>query len=214
MSDFEKNDDTMSEALTEEKAAKTENGATMSARKREKIIRSVSAVLFALIFLFAGILGGWFLGVSSVDERARNLAWLVERVEANYYKEVDDDTLYDNLFSALELDKFCSYYNVDEYDSLISESMGQNSGFGVSLIYEDGAVRLYRTVFNSPAERAGLEAGMYIYRFGGTDGTMQQATSDNFYAYLSSHNEVTVEAGYDGSDKKTVTISRAASGGK
>ena len=180
MSESDKNDDTMSEQTETPNAP----AAPVGEERREKIIRSVCAVLFALIFLFAGILTGWFLGVGSVDERARNLAWLVERVEGNYYKEIDDETLYDALFSALELDKFCSYYNADEYDRLVGESEGNNEGFGISLLYEENgdgteSVRVYRTVFNSPAERAGLEAGMYIYRFGTSGADLQAATAEN-----------------------------------
>ncbi len=197
-----------------------QNGGTMSEpselpaesgtpKKRGNALKYVGAVLFAAVFLLAGLLAGWLLGVSSVDERARNLVWLLERVEDNYYREVDDETLYDNLFHALELDKFCTYYNVDEYETLVDESRGQNSGFGVSLIYEGDAVRLYRTVYNSPAERAGLEAGMYLYRYS-DGGVMKDVSSATFYDYLSSVREVTVEAGYSADETKTYTFSRAA----
>lgn len=211
MSELQENDDTMSETFSEEeRAPATQNGAPMSADKREKTLRCVSAILFALIFLLAGILAGWFIGVSSVDERARNLAWLLERAADNYYKEVDDETLYDRVFSALELDKFCSYYNVDEYDRVVSESEGSNEGYGVSVIYDGNAVQIYRTVYNSPAERAGLEAGMYVYRFGPDSGHLTEATSSNFITDLSSMASVTLEAGSKGGEKKLYTVSRAA----
>ncbi len=201
MSESEQNGGTMSEP--------SELPAESGTPKKGNALKYVGAVLLAVVFLLAGLLAGWLIGVSSVDERARNLVWLLERVEENYYKEVDDETLYDNLFQALELDKFCTYYNVDEYEALVDESRGQNSGFGVSLIYEGDVVRLYRTVYNSPAERAGLEAGMYLYRYSDGEG-MKDVSAATFYDFLSSAREVTVEAGFSADEKKTYTISRAA----
>ena len=202
MSEPEKKDDTMSEQTNEESGK--------AAAKREKVIKCVSAVLFALIFLLAGITAGWFIGVSSVDSRARNLAWLLERVKDNYYREVDDEALYESLFESLELDKFCRYYNEDEYDALVRESKGQNSGFGVSLTYEGDAVRIYSTVFNSPAELAGLQSGMTIYRFGDIGGTMQAAKADTFFDSLTGKNSVVLEAGFSSDDVKTYQIARAS----
>lgn len=218
MSENEENGHTMSETQMEEKPAPVaENGAPKPEKLRNRILRCTGAVLFGLIFLFAGIIAGWIMGTGSVDERAKDLAWLVERVEANYYKEIDDDTLYDYLFSALELDRFCTYYNVDEYDRLVSESMGSNEGYGLSLVYEENedgteSVRVYRTVYNSPVERAGLEPGMYIYRFGEGE-TLEAATPDNFYDYLISHDGVTVEAGFSEDKTARYTFSRAAYAG-
>ncbi len=218
MSEFQKNGDTMSDSLAEEQALPpSEKGTSVPAGKgaasgggRGKAFRCVGAILFALIFLLAGIMAGWFIGVNSVDERARNLAWLLERVADNYYKEVDDEELYDRVFSALELDRFCTYYNVDEYDRVVSESHGDNEGYGVSVTYEGDAVRLYRTIYNSPAEKAGLEAGMYIYRFGPDAENLTQATSSNFISEFSSMPSATLEAGFGEGEKALYNLSRAA----
>lgn len=211
MSDSEQNKDTMSEPTEgEPQPAVIEYAPHMSAGKRDKIAKCIAAVLFALIFLFVGIIAGWLIGIGTIDDRARNLVWLLERVEDNYYQEVDDETLYDRLYSALELDKFCTYYNVDEYDRVVDESRGRNKGYGLSIIYEGEDVRVYRTVFNSPAELAGLGAGMYIYRFGENETHLTAADSDNFYEYLTTHDSVTVEAGYSKGDARLLTMTRAA----
>ncbi len=214
MSDPEKNDPTMSEpqggeAVPERGPSAAQNEPSAADKKREKAVRAICAVLFALIFTFVGIIAGWFIGASSVDERARNLAWLVERVEDNYYKEIDDEELYDRLYSALELDKFCTYYNEDEYDRLVSESKGNNEGYGISLVYEGDAVRVYNTVYNSPAERAGLAAGMYIYQYGETESDLSAATRENFYSFLTAHSSVTLKAGHSEESAALISMTRA-----
>ena len=219
MTEIEKNEAPMSEDKgllpTEEHATMSEPAPAedvTSGRKggEDRALRCIGAVLFALIFLLAGLMAGWAIGASSVDERARDLAWLVERVEGNYYREIDDEELYERLFTALELDRFCSYYNEDAYEGVVSESEGNNEGFGISLLYEGDAVRLYCTVYDSPAERAGLETGMYIYRYGEDKDHLETATSENFYAWLTGRDSMTVEAGFSPDETKIYTCSRAA----
>ncbi len=205
MSESEKNEVPMSEPTS---TPSTPSAAEKPKKIRDKVVKFMCAVLLALIFLLAGLIGGWLIGVNSLDDRARSLVWLLERVEANYYREIDDEELYDRLYAALELDKFCTYYNEDEYDSLIRESQGNNSGLGISVIYEGDAVRLYRTVYNSPAERAGLEGGMYLYRYGQDAEHLAEVNSGTFMNGVAALSTVTLEAGFEGGERKLYTVTR------
>ncbi len=181
---------------------------TLSEKKFKRNTR-IMAALLAIIFLAIGFLAGWAIGANTLDGRARDLAWLVEIVEDNYYKEVDDDALYDALFSALELDKFCSYYNEDEYKKLKMESVGQNIGYGISLLADEDVPRVFRTIYNSPVEIAGLESGMYIYRFGASEEELASGTTDELFDFLTENTSCTMEFGYSEEDKRIASVTAA-----
>lgn len=218
MSEPKQNEPTMSESSEQNEPTMSEeteqsgSAASAPAEKKRKVLPILCAILLAVIFLCGGFLGGWYLALGNFDERARDLIWLAERVEENYYLELDDDELYDKLFHALELDKYCSYYNPSAYDRLVDESKGSNEGYGVSLVYEDYA-RVARVVYNSPCERAGMETGMYIYRFGESAETLREGTPEETYAFLTSHDSVVLEFGYADGEKQVGTVARESYAG-
>lgn len=211
MSEYAENAATVSDhaenagGMSEPFGRATPNRASAKTKRRKIWAAILAAVLFSV-----GLLAGWAVGASSVDSRARNLAWLAERVADNYYREVDDDALYEKFFESLQLDQFCTYYTPAEFERLVDESEGRNEGYGVSLIEEDGKILVFRTVYNSPAELAGLEGGMTVYRYGAGEDSLTEGTFDGFYDYLTSHDSCAVEFGYDGGEKRVAVIGRAS----
>lgn len=212
-----KKEDTMSEVggervpamtETEETPAATGKEAPAKAEKKGKRALLVFAALFSAIALLAV---GWVSGYFSIDRRVRSLAEMVETVRRNYYEEVDRDTLYDNLYDGLALDEFCAHYTEEEYAAILAEGEGRNTGYGLSLLGSEARARVYRTVYNSPAERAGLESGMYIFACG-TDGQpLREGGREEILAFLRANDSCVLSVGYreDGSDARTVAFSRA-----
>lgn len=175
-------------------------------RNKRKIVLAVVSVFTALALVAVGWVGGYF----SVDRRARSIAKMVDTVAENYYLDVDKNELYNSLYDTFELDRFCTHYTKEEYEGVLAEGKGNNAGYGISLYSAEEPTRVYRTVGNSPAERAGVERGMYITEFGESESSLRAGDMDETLAFLREKSECVLAVGYekDGSDAKIVSISR------
>lgn len=175
-------------------------------QKTKRALTIVAALLLSLLMFGAGFAGGYY----AVDKRARSLAWMAKTVADNYVDGATEDELYDRMYDALELDRFCTHYTPAEYKTVVAASKGKGSGFGFSVSKLDETTRVYDVTFNSPAERAGLKGGMYILRFGSSEDTLQKGTREEALSYLSGVSSCVLECGYkeDGSDARLLSFSR------
>lgn len=182
-------------------------GASQKTNKGKRALAIGVALLILVVGFLAGFLGGFF----SVDSRLRSLGWMINRVAGNYYQDVDKDDLYDRLFDALELDKFCTHYTPEEYLTVVGESAGNNAGYGISVSALEEDARIYRVVGNSPAELAGLKSGMYILAFGPTEEALETGTRSELMEFLGSHESCALKVGYekDGTGAQVKTVTRA-----
>ena len=191
-----------------------ENHDTMPEREGKKITKGKRALIIgvALLILVMGFAAGWLGAYFSVDSRLRNLGWMIDRVADNYYQDIDKDDLYNSLFKKLELDKFCTYYTREQYQTVVGESNGNNAGYGIGLYAYEADPHVYSVVGNSPFDLAGIRRGMYIHAFGPSEEALQKGTRGELLDYLAAHNSCTLKYGYDkeGSDAKIVTVSRAS----
>lgn len=100
---------------------------------------------------------------STVGENAK-LSSLIQLIKDYYYIDVDDETLqnglYEGLFESLD-DPYSEYYTEDEYDELMSTLSGNYAGIGALLQknIETGEVNITKVYSDTPAEKAGLQAG-------------------------------------------------------
>ena len=129
-------------------------------RPRKKVL----ALALAGVLIVAAFLGGWFGRYASLDPRTRSLLWAIDTANKNFYTDVDEDALYDDLFSALELDPYSRYYTKEEYAAVYAQNGGSYSGWGFSITssQESEAAFIFRVLENSPAQYAGLKKGMDI----------------------------------------------------
>ena len=93
--------------------------------------RRALAVILAVLIVAAAFLAGWLGSAYSRDARLRKLEWMIGTLDEEYYKDVDLDALYDELYDAVVPDRFSYFYTAAEYDRLVAESEGQNEGVGV-----------------------------------------------------------------------------------
>lgn len=94
---------------------------------------------------------------------------IMQQVQANYVEEVDDEVLVrgaiDGMLSAL--DPHSAYLDGSDLERLNTLIDGNYSGLGLSVIMEEGAVKVISPFKGSPADQMGIKAGDYITHLDG-----------------------------------------------
>lgn len=99
-------------------------------------------------------------------DELRNFSDIFARIKSDYVEEVDDKTLLENAIRGMlsGLDPHSTYLNPDEYGELKIGTTGKFGGLGIQVGMEDGFVKVISPIDDTPAFRAGLEAGDLIIR--------------------------------------------------
>lgn len=112
-------------------------------------------------------------GLAAVDSRSGmqfgKLAAIYRLVKDNYVDQVDDDKLLKGAINGMlgSLDPHSSYLDGSGLQRLETMIDGNYSGLGLSVLMEDGAVKVISPFRGSPAEKAGVKAGDYITHLDG-----------------------------------------------
>lgn len=130
-------------------------------------------------------------GIAAVDvDTYRELDQFMdvfERVRAEYVDEVTDEDLMRGAIDGMlsSLDPHSSFLDVRDFDRLRTQTEGEYGGLGLTVAMEDGAVKVIAPFEDTPADRAGIQAGDYITHlddvliFGGTlDEAVEQMRGD------------------------------------
>jgi carboxyl-terminal processing protease len=112
-------------------------------------------------------------GLAQVDARAgpefASLFAAYQRIKASYVEPVEDEVLIrgaiDGMLAAL--DPHSAYLDGSDLQRLETMIDGQYSGLGLSVVMEDGAVKVVSPFRGSPAETAGIKAGDFITHLDG-----------------------------------------------
>ncbi|MFV0644942.1 MAG: S41 family peptidase [Sphingomonadaceae bacterium] len=112
--------------------------------------------------------------VAQVDGRAgpefSRLFAVYQRIKSSYVEPVDDDKLIRGAINGMlgSLDPHSSYLDGSDLERLETMIDGNYSGLGLSVMMDDGAVKIISPFRGSPAEQSGLKAGDYITHLEGT----------------------------------------------
>ncbi|MFP5395577.1 MAG: S41 family peptidase [Alphaproteobacteria bacterium] len=112
-------------------------------------------------------------GLAAVDGRASaqfaKLATVYQLVKLRYVENVDDDKLEEGAIEGMlsSLDPHSSFLSGASMQRLNTMIDGNYSGLGLSVIMDDGAVKVIAPMKGSPAEAAGVKAGDYITHLDG-----------------------------------------------
>lgn len=87
-----------------------------------------------------------------------------ERVRAQYVEEKEDEELIENAINGMltSLDPHSSYLNKKRYEDMQVETKGEFGGLGIEVTMENGLVKVVSPIDDTPAARAGVEAGDLI----------------------------------------------------
>ncbi len=96
----------------------------------------------------------------------RTFAEVFGRIKADYVEGVQDKSLIENAIRGMlsGLDPHSSYLDSEEYRELQVGTKGEFGGLGIEVGQEDGFVKVIAPIDDTPAQRAGLQAGDTIVR--------------------------------------------------
>lgn len=87
-----------------------------------------------------------------------------ERVRAQYVEEKPDQELIENAINGMltSLDPHSAYLNNEKFEDMRVNTRGEFGGLGIEVTMENGLVKVVSPIDDTPAFRAGVEAGDYI----------------------------------------------------
>ena len=94
----------------------------------------------------------------------------LERIRVSYVEEVDDRTLLENAIRGMlsGLDPHSAYIVENEYDALQETTTGEFGGLGIEVGREEGYIKVISPIDDTPADKAGIEAGDLIIQINDT----------------------------------------------
>lgn len=97
-------------------------------------------------------------------DEVRMFTEALERIRMAYVEEVDDRTLLENAIRGMlsGLDPHSAYVVENEFDMLQETTTGEFGGLGIEVGREDGYIKVISPIDDTPADRAGIEAGDLI----------------------------------------------------
>lgn len=93
-----------------------------------------------------------------------------EHIRSAYITEIDDQTLLEHALRGMldELDPHSTYLDATTFDELQVNTTGEFGGLGIEVGMEDDFVKVVSPIDDTPAERAGIEAGDIIIKIDDT----------------------------------------------
>jgi len=102
-------------------------------------------------------------------DELRTFAEVLDRIKASYVEPVDDKTLLENAIKGMlsNLDPHSAYLEPDAFAELQESTSGEFGGLGIEVGVEDGFIKVVSPIDDTPASRAGIEAGDLIIKIDG-----------------------------------------------
>ncbi|MGI9332394.1 MAG: S41 family peptidase [Gammaproteobacteria bacterium] len=103
-------------------------------------------------------------------EDLRTFAEIFSKIKKDYVETIDDETLLRNAIQGMMsgLDPHSSYLIPKDYKELQSGTSGEFGGLGIEVGMENGFVKVIAPIDDTPAKRAGVQAGDLIIRLDDT----------------------------------------------
>ena len=143
-------------------------------------------------------------------EEVRIFTQALDRIRAAYVEEVDDHTLLENAIKGMlsGLDPHSSYLVGNDYEALQETTTGEFGGLGIEVGREDGYIKVISPIDDSPADRAGIQAGDLIIQI--NNRPLRELLPDEAAEMMRGvpGSEITVTIAREGVDTFDVTVVR------
>ena len=145
-------------------------------------LRTVAAIAFGTVFGLSIALTHGVLAERGNEETAnieaaglpvedlQTFVEILSRVQDGYVEDVTDSQLLENAIRGMlsGLDPHSAYLDAQEFKDITASTQGQFGGLGIEVQMQDGLVRVVAPIDDTPAERAGVEAGDLIVKIDDT----------------------------------------------
>ena len=103
-------------------------------------------------------------------EDLRTFTEVFAKIKNDYVEPIDDKSLLENAIRGMlsGLDPHSAYLVPDDYQELQTGTSGEFGGLGIEVGMEDGFVKVIAPIDDTPAQRAGVEAGDLVIRLDDT----------------------------------------------
>ena len=144
-------------------------------------------------------------------EELRTFAEVMDRIKAAYVEPVDDKTLLENAIKGMlsNLDPHSAYLGPEDFAELQESTSGEFGGLGIEVGAEDGFIKVVSPIDDTPASKAGIQAGDFIVKINGapTRGQSMTEAVDKMRGKLGQ--KITLTLVRDGGTPFDVTLVRA-----
>ncbi|MFO1070681.1 MAG: S41 family peptidase [Geminicoccaceae bacterium] len=134
---------------------------------RSSLLKTTAAVLVGLIAGATLVGGNYSEAQSASSDTFKSLKLfgdVFEKVRADYVEEVSDQALIEAAINGMlaSLDPHSSYLDTEKYRDMQVQTKGEFGGLGIEVTMENGLVKVVSPIDDTPAFRAGIEAGDFI----------------------------------------------------
>jgi len=144
-------------------------------------------------------------------DELRTFAEVMDRIKAAYVEPVDDKTLLENAIKGMlsNLDPHSAYLGPEDFAELQESTSGEFGGLGIEVGVEDNFIKVVSPIDDTPASRAGIEAGDLIVKINGqpTRGQTMTEAVDKMRGKVGE--KITLTLVRDGGNPFDVTLARA-----
>ena len=143
----------------------------MIVKKQNYLLLATGLVLGVLVSIGHGVLAERETARATLPvEELRTFSDVFGRIKNDYVESVEDKELLENAIRGMltGLDPHSSYLDVDQFKELQVGTTGQFGGLGIEVGMEDGFVKVIAPIDDTPAQRAGVQAGDLVIRLDDT----------------------------------------------
>ena len=137
---------------------------------RSMPVLAFGALLGASLTLGEGVLAGKNETETLPLEDLRTFTEIFAKIKNDYVEPIEDKDLLENAIRGMlsGLDPHSAYLVPDDYKELQAGTSGEFGGLGIEVGMEDGFVKVISPIDDTPADRAGVEAGDLVIRLNDT----------------------------------------------
>ena len=168
--------------------------------------------LYAISFMSIYLSTPSFAAKTETYNQLNLFADVFERIRANYVKDVDDEELIEAAINGMltSLDPHSTYLNSKKYENMRVQTSGEFGGLGIEVTMDKGVILVVAPMDDTPAYRAGVQAGDYITKIDGEqiNGLTLNEAVDKMRGKVGTDIDVTIVREGE-SDVIEITITRA-----
>lgn len=137
----------------------------MFRKTRTGAVLALGITIGAMLSLTYAVKADRQSGLMAFDETI-TLTTIMRRIRESYVEPVEDSELLDDAIRGMlsGLDPHSAYLDEDDFAEINISTSGKFGGLGIEVTMQDGFVKVVAPIDDTPAARAGIEAGDLIIR--------------------------------------------------